>query len=361
MSIANSLDGLDRAMRMVPLASGQIYTVPAGQWNIAAGPYTFLQWYDSRSLTWKNLTTELHPGTQYVPSDGYNTRLANLTGTCVGAVVTNGGSAIAGVTSAIYPAGSALLSATADSGVTQFNVVVGGVINSTVTVTTAGAYNQVPMITFDPPPQGGVQATGHCVMSGTTISSVVVDNQGAGYTSVPKITITPQATDTAAGGGVLTATIDTATFNGKITALTLATSQVNLAAVSTITFGGTLKAGSPAATAIMCFTITTGVAQTSASHMGTGNVGFSIGATTAGSSTTTNPAITTGLFVPRIATTAFNTTAGGGITFLDGGLHQIIPTGIAYAVLSDGTISAASTAVAQTVGGVVDVTLMRPV
>ena len=366
-SIASGLSGRDQGVIPVTLASGQVYKIPAGQYEVNQGLYTFEQYFDAISNTWKTLNCPAHTGAKLICSDGHNRRLANLTGTCVGAIVTNGGTAMSGITSAIYPAGSALLNATGDSGVTQFNVVVGGVINSTVTVTTAGVYNLPPMIRFDPPPTGGVPATGHVTMSGTSISTVVVDNQGAGYSSVPAITIIPQFGETGAQGGVLTATIDTATFNGKITALTLATSQIALTAVSTIAFGGTLKSGSPAATAIMCFTITTdgsnhtGVAQTSASHMGTGNIGFSVGAVTAGTSTTTNPAITTGLFTPRMAITGFNTTSGGGITFLDSGLHQIVPPGIAYAVLSDGTISAAATAVVQTVGGTFDLSLLRSI
>ncbi len=154
--------------------------------------------------------------------------------------------------------------------------------------------------------------------------------------------------DTTGSGGVLTVNA-TLAGTGAYTALTVANNGAGMTSVPTFTFAPTT--GSPAATAIMCFTITTGVAQTGMDHAGVGgNIGFALGALATAQSINTNPAITTGLFKPRLAYTAFNGTTAGGITFIDGGLHQIIPTGIAYAILSDGTVSSASTAVAQGVG-----------
>lgn len=357
----------------VQLSSGEIYTIPSGQYQCIPGPYTFFQWFDPIVNMWRPAQTPTHSDSFIVTSDGSNYRLANLTGTVVGAVVTNGGT---GYTNGIYyPAGfpiannpnavqqagtaaapSVTFAAGGGSVLALANIIVGGSINTSVTITTAGSYTRPPTLIVSPPPAGGVPCTMDCTISGGVINAVTVRNAGAGYTAAPTITVVPHPQETSTGGGVLTAVIDTAQ-SGKVVAIVPVVNGVGHTSVPAITFA---PASTTAATAIMCFTITTGVAQTSASNMGTGNIGFAIGAQTAGSNTTTNPAITTGLFTPRPAWTAFNTTAGGGITFIDGGLHQIIPTGIAYAVLSNGTISAAATAVAQTVGGTTDLSYLVP-
>ena len=343
----------------VNLSSGNLFMIPTGQFWVQPGLYTFLEYYDPITTTWRVLQTPTQSAGLAVSSDGYNWRLANLTGCMVGASVTNGGT---GNTNGIYPAGgggvlagtatypTVVMSAGGGSVTATCNVIVGGAINSTITITNAGAgYTRPPVIQISPPPIGGVPATAVCTLTTGTIGSVTVTNQGAGYKTAPTVTVVPWQYDPAPTTPAVLTVNATLAGSGIIQAITMANNGATMNAVPTFTFSPTT--GSPAATAIMCFTITTGVAQTSASNMGTGNIGWAVGALATAQSVNTNPAITTGAFTPRPAYTAFNTTAAGGITFLDGGLHQIIPTGIAYAVLSNGTISAASTAVAQTVGG----------
>jgi hypothetical protein len=340
----------------VALGSGTFYMIPAGQYQVLPGPYTFLQWYDPITTIWRVFQTPTQSGGAIISADGYNWRLANLTGCMVGVSVTGAGS---GLTNGIYPAGTGLGTATSPSVtvsagggsvVATCNIIVGGAINSTVTITTAGAgYTRPPILLIDPPPIGGVPATAVCTLTTGTIGAVTVTNVGAGYKVAPKITIVPWPGDPAPTTAAVLTVNATLAGSGGITAMTVANPGATMSSVPTFTFSPTT--GTPAATAIMCFTATTGAAQTNATHMGTGNIGFIIGATATAQSVNTNPAITTGLFVPRMGYTAFNTTSTGGVTFLDGGLHQIIPSGIAYATLSDGTISAAATAVAQTVGG----------
>lgn len=347
----------DYGHAVVPIAlgSGQVYPIPAGQYVIQPGLYTFLQFYDPVTTLWRVFQTATQNASFPISSDGSNWRLANLTGCMVGASVTTAGS---GLTNGIYPAGTGLgtaaspsvvMSSGSGSVLATCNVIVGGAINSTIAITTAGSgYTRAPILLIDPPPAGGVPATAVCTISAGAINAVTVTNQGAGYRVAPSVRVVNGYGDTTGTGGVLTVNA-TLAGSGGISALTCANNGAGMSSVPTFTFSPTT--GSPAATAIMCFTITTGVAQTNASHMATGNIGWACGALATAQSINTNPAITTGLFVPRPGYTAFNLTAGGGVTFLDGGLHQIIPTGIAYAVLSDGTISAAATAVAQTVGG----------
>jgi hypothetical protein len=339
----------------VNLTSGQLFMVPSGQYQVLPGLYTFLQWWDAATQVWRVLTTPAQSAGTIVSSDGANWRLANLTGTMVGASLTTAGS---GLTNGIYPAGTGngtaasptvTMSAAGGSIVATVNAIVGGAINTTIAITAGGTgYTRAPVLQIGPPPLGGVPATAFCTVSAGAINAVTVTNQGAGYTVAPPVTVTRAPGDTTGTGGVLTVNA-TLAGSGGYTALTQANNGAGMTSVPTFTFAPTT--GTPAATAIMCFTITTGVAQTAASNLGAGNIGFAIGALATAQSINTNPAITTGLFVPRPAYTAFNTTVGGGVTFLDGGLHQIIPTGIAYASDSNGTISAAVTIVAQTVGG----------
>lgn len=347
---------LSHSPQPIALGSGELYMIPSGQWQVLPGLYTFLQWWDPVTLIWRVLTTPAQSAGCILSSDGYNWRLANLTGCMVGAVVTNGGT---GYTNGIYPAAGAGTSLTSPSVtvaagggsvVATCNMVVGGAINATITITTAGVgYLRPPVLKIDPPPAGGVPATAVCTLTGTGIGAVTVTNQGGGYTAVPKVTVVPWIQD-APPSTVAVLTINaTLAQSGILVALTMANPGATMSSVPALTF--TPAPATVAATAIMCFTVTTGVAQTSLTQQGTGNIGWVAGGLTAGTNTTTNPAITTGAFVPRPGYTAFNTTAGGGITFLDGGLHQIIPTGIAYSTLSTGTVGAAATAVAQTVGG----------
>ncbi len=361
----------------IPLGSGDLFMIPSGQYQVLPGPFTFLQWYDPITTLWRNLQTATQNAGFPVSSDGFNWRLANLTGCMVGASVTGAGS---GLTNGIYypsaqyainssfaslqagtaAAPSVVMSAAGGSVIAQCNIIVGGAINSTITITTAGAgYARPPVLLIDPPPPGGVPATAVCTLTAGAIGAVTVTNVGAGYRVAPTVKIVPWPLDPAPTTAAALTVNATLAGSGGITAMTCVNPGATMTSVPTFTFSPTT--GTPAATAIMCFTVTTGVAQTSATHMGTGNIGFVAGALATAQSVNTNPAITTGLFTPRPGYTAFNVTSTGGITFLDGGLHQIIPSGIAYAVLSDGTISAASTAVAQTVGGAAnDISFLLP-
>jgi len=352
----------------VTLQTGGAFTIPSGQYQVTTGPYTFLQVFDPIAQIWRPHSTPTQADTYVVSSDGNNYRLANLTGTVVGAVITAGGT---GYTNGIYPPSAQLGTAAAPSvtfaagggsALARGTLVVGGAIPTgagNFTITGGSNYTFPPIVQISPPPAGGVPATATATISGGAVTAITITNQGAGYTAAPTITLVTNPLDTTGAGA---AVVTSATFaldnSGRVTAITILNNGAGMTSVPAISFS---PASTTAATAIMCFTITTGVAQTSASNLGSGNIGFALGGLTGGTPTLTNPAISTGLFVPRLAMTTFNTTAGGGITFLDGGLHQTIPAGIAYASLSNGTISAAATAVVQTVGGVTDVSYLAPI
>jgi len=192
----------------ITLAGAQAYIVPPGNYIADVGRYTLLQWYDNLLGIWRNSSNLA--GSRILNSDGTNYRLINSTGCPVGADITNVGS---GYTSA--PA-----VAVSGTGGSLWTAIVGGSINTTVTVTTGGSYNYIPNLIFSQPPAGGVQATGYAVIAAGAISSVTVTNRGAGYVTAPTITIVQDPRDTAAGGGVAGMTaayevMQTAKANGQ--------------------------------------------------------------------------------------------------------------------------------------------------
>ena len=356
----------------VVLTSGEGYVLPAGQFQVVPGLYTFIQWFDPVTLMWRSLGTPVQSDAQMISSDGTNYRLYNATGTMVGAVVTNAGT---GYTNGIYApnvqlgtaaAPSVVMSAAGGSILARPTLIVGGAINTTVTITSGGAnYTVPPVLLVSQPPQGGVPATMTCTISGGAINAVTVTNQGAGYTVAPTVTVVPASGDITGSGAVLTVN-STLVGSGTVTAITVqgnvpitgsnpttytgGTGGAGMTSVPTFTFS---PASTTAATAVMCFTVTTVNAQTGKTNSN-GNIGFLGSAVTAGSATLTNPAITTGIFTPRVGYTAWSTTASGGTVIVDGGLHQTVVAGVAYADIGNGTVSGATTAVAATMGGATD-------
>ena len=349
----------------INLTSGQVYTVPSGQYSAHLGPYTAVQQYDGVSQIWRFVEASTQSAPTIVSSDGFNVRLINMTGTAVGAVITNAGT---GYTNGIYPAGTGNGTAAAPTctfaagGGTVLatgNVIVGGAINSTVTITTAGSnYTRAPILVISAPPAGGVQATATCTISSGAINAVTVTNQGAGYTAAPTVTVVNAYGDTTGTGGVLTVNA-TLAGSGTVTAITMNNNGAGMTSVPAITFS---PASTTAATAVMCFTALTLTGASGATNtVGTyGLLGLS--QVTAGSATLTNPAISTGVFVPRMAV-AVATTAATTYTsvILDGGLHQVAT--ITQGLLTQGGPAFGGTAYtpASTVGGTSDTVYLQTI
>lgn len=335
------------------LAAGQTQVIPAGQYYVQPGPYTFLQARDPITGLWRMMSNS--PGVaRFVDSDGQNQRLANLTGCAIGALITNVGS---GYTSAP--------TVTASAGSSTWTAVVGGAINSTVTVTTAGAgYIHPPTLIFSAPPAGGIQASGVAVVSGGAISSVTVTNQGGGYAVAPTITIIPNPLDTITTTAVLTVNA-TLTGSGTVVGLLCNDNGTPLTSVPTLSFSGGGGA-SAAATVVGCYVATgfsvavagTGYGASQPMLIQTG------GGVTAGTpGAVVNPQLGAGLFVPRQANVSCTSTAGGalqttGAVINDAGLFQAVPLGF---VLAGGTGLATVTAGAtMTIGGISDTSLIFP-
>lgn len=359
---------LAQSGRSIALTGGQIYMIPSGQWLVNLGPYTFLQYWDPVTHVWMigqepNLSAPFP-----ISSDGSNYRLINLTGTVVGAVITNAGS---GYTDGIYyPAGyeipgshaslqlgtAAAPSVTFASGsgltLALGNVIVGGCVAAPPTIVDGGSgYTRVPTLVFDDPPAGGVRASAVCLISGGAISVVSMVNQGAGYITPPNVTVIPDPEDDTGTGAQITTAL---AGSGGVTAITMAYNGSRMSTVPAISFS---PATTTAATSIMCFT-STAVTSAGATNLANGSVVQLLSGRTAGTPTRINPAISTDMFRPRPGFCA-PATAAGAQTIVDGGLHQTAVQPI-MTNNSNGTISAATTFSTNTVGFTSDTSYLIP-
>ena len=123
-----SLKGV--ATNVVTLASGQCQLIyPAGWYMVSTGLYTVVQQYDPITGIWRNIGNGDHEGgVKYIYSDGNNYRLANQTGALVGALLTAAGSSYTSAPAVAASAGNSI-----------WRAVVGGAVNTTITVTNGGS------------------------------------------------------------------------------------------------------------------------------------------------------------------------------------------------------------------------------
>lgn len=338
----------------VTLPSGGVYTVATGEggWYYGIlGKYTVLQAYDPIQLRWGSIGAPGDGATaQYYFLDGTtNYRLANQTGSAVGALLTNGGT---GYTSAP--------TVTASAGGSIWRAIVGGAVNTTVTITNGGLnYTYPPIVVFAAPPAGGIQATGICALTGGVVSSVTVTNQGAGYVGgAPVISFIndPREGVNNVTTGYNAAAIATLTGAGTVTGLVCVDhGQGSLAALPTLAFSGGGGA-SAAATTIMCWTITAYAAGTAGAGLA-GTVAR-ISAEDAFPTTAAayvNPSTQSQLVVTRSADikapiSGAGITATGQIIY-DGGIYTSSPTPL---VIPTASIVTTAPIVTFTLGGVTD-------
>lgn len=342
----------------ISLPSGSSQYVPRGQYMIQLGPYSALQIKDPVLGVWRLVDTAA-PRTLFISSDGFNYRIINISGCAVGALVTNVGS---GYTSAP--------TVTASAGGSTWTAIVGGGINTTVTVTAGGTlYTYPPFLKISAPPAGGVQATAVAVLTAGAISSVTVTNQGAGYTSAPTIEVIPDPRDTTGSGASLTVN-STLAGSGTIMAVVCTDPGSVLTSVPTLAFSGG-GGSSAAATAIMCFALT-GVTS-GANGAGYGNAQpilfLTSGGIVGGSSAagTTNPELDKGMFVPRMGQISALSSAGGTFTsteasaavVTDPGRFQSVPN--LHPVAGGTGLATTVTQATATVGGATDTSYIYPI
>lgn len=329
------------------LPAGGTCLIPAGDYWCYTGKYCTLQVLDPSTLLWRNYIGTQFAGGPVIRSDGVNFRMANLTGCPIGAAITNAGSA--------YTSSPTV---TASAGSSTWAAVIGGAVNTTVTITTAGSGYTVPPIleVLGGPSTQFVPATMHAAISAGAVSAVTVDNQGAGYATAPTINVIPHPLDpnianivpavltaTLTGSGTVTAVL--CTFNGNPLA--------NQAATPTLTFSGG-GGSSAAATVNVCWTVISGTASSGTGYPNTSLATSTPGIATAGT-VYTNPAIEGGILTPPRLVMGTATAASGvlsAVTITDGGLFAVGGTTAGNAplpILAGGAPSAAGT-VAYTLG-----------
>ncbi len=349
-----SLNGL--ASNAVALSAGQTQVLsPAGWYMINLGLYSELQQLDPITGIWKNVGgNSNNGGVHFIYSDGNNYRLANQTGCAVGALITNAGS---GYTSAP--------TVTASAGSSIWSAIVGGALNTTVTVTNGGTgYTYPPSVVIAAPPAGGIQATGTCTISAGAVATVTITNQGAGYTSPPQITFVNDSRElknAALSTGYGASAVATLTGSGTITGLLCTDHGTALTAVPTLSFSGG-GGSSAAATAIMCWTITAYAAGTA----GAGLAGTVAQITAEDAFPTTaaaytNPQTQANLVETRQANIKAPI-SGGGITatgqvIYDGGIYTSVPTPL---VIPTASVVTTAPVVTFTMGGVSDFSYVSP-
>jgi len=356
-TMGTGLKTLANASTAITLQSGQYQILPSGQYLLLLGKYSVLQWYDPIQMAWRNLNAAYNQCPFPFFSDGFNYRIMNLSGTVVGGVITNLGTANA-AKNGVWPAGSSSstgVTATTTAGgnapalTAQYNVIVGGAVSTTVTVTAGGSgYVVPPVLTFSNPQPGGLLATGYATMTAGAISSVTVTNQGAGYTAAPTITVTPVPGDPGTGA-VLTATIDTS-YSGKATGLTMANYGGGYAAVPTVTCAGLT---SLAITAVTCLSVITAPTVSSATNRVATQLVYVAQKTAATQgSSLTNPDYSTNLFTMRNGLGVYNTSSSmASQTILDGGMSQLDVSNLCVAMDSPAAASGTATYASGASGG----------
>ena len=346
----------------VTLLAAQAFVLPAGQYQVNPGRYTDLQWYDTVSLRWRTYVTQPgQPAT--ISSDGQNYRIANTTGTAIGAVITNVG---ANLTNGYNP-----VTVTPNTGNSTWGTLVGGSVNTTVTVTTGGNFSLPPIIVWQPGSNQGapyLQPTFTANLnSNGTINTVSVVYGGAGLASAGTIQALNQPGDNYPGGANISLNA-TLTNSGNLTAMwPLTMGNTGLTAVPTFTF----NPSGPAATAIMNFTVSNFTVTTAGGNLGVSQpiaINTANGIVTA----TQNAALTgsdyaQGLAMPRPAWIVANSGANAngnsnvGVIVQDAGFHlQAVPVLFATPANSNGSIVTLPI-LAATVGGITDTSYLQPV
>lgn len=318
----------------ITLAPAQMLPIPRGRFWINLNGYAVLQWFDPVLAAWRNISSARMSG-MVVDSDGFNLRVGNLTGCAVGAIVTNGGSAYVQSSTTVLPS----------AGSSVWQPIVGGRMNTTVSITATGAgYGLPPLVVVSPPPSPGVQASAIAVLNTGSVSSITVINAGAGYTSAPVLSIYPNPTDPNALSNSITAAA-TATValagSGVLSAIICTNPGASFTTVPSLTITG---AGTSAAATIVPMWALTGASITSGGAGYSANVELStIGGLPSGTPAFTNPALEQTGYIPRKAS-ALMTCTGGTITTVntiyDGGLFVGTPTAQVISALASPTTPA---------------------
>lgn len=342
----------------ITLAPGQALPIPPspqGGWVVQPGGLAVVQYYDPVTLTWRGFNTSRGNPVR-VASDGFNVRVANMTSCPVAAIVTTLG------TAGSYAQSNT--SVTPSAGNSQWQAIVGGAINPTITSTFGSAtsgvgYGIAPLVFIPAPPPPGVPASAIAYLSTSSVASIGVINQGAGYPSAPPLMFLPSPYDpNYLNGTYTTAAVATVAleYAGRLTAVLCTNSGVPLATMPSLAISG--GGASAAATVVPMWT----VSSTSISPGGgyvAGNGVFGAGGGAAGTAVMTNPATELTAAIPR----QFNGVAGptgtlASIAGTDTGLYFGTPFLLILSQSATAPTTLAS--ITATMGGGNDTVIFQP-
>ena len=207
----------DAATNKITLAPGDTLPIPAGDWFVNVGQYCVLQFLDPVTNIWSlGPNAAWSGGHQFVVSDGFTVRVANLLGCPVSATVTAPGNGS-------YVQASTTITAT--GGTSTWVPIIGGAFAASILGYGAG-YGVAPEIFIPAPPPasnnvngvGGVPAQAYAAIASGTVSGVTMTNPGAGYPSGVTVVLIPSATDPNLSTGITNATVYFSLVNaGSIT------------------------------------------------------------------------------------------------------------------------------------------------
>jgi len=357
----------DASSNRLALAPGDTFVLPAGDWLVGLGMYCVLQFLDPVSNTWvTSSSAAFHRGLEFLSSDGFTQRIANLTGCVVSASVVNGGTGYAQATTTITAIGAFT------GAVPTLVPIVGGALGpagQTLTSANAGGgYGVAPIVMIPPPPPaqtnangvGGIQATAEAIISSGTISSISITNPGAGYPSAPTAVIVPSPFDPNLSTGITQATVAFSLTSSGVIMGALVTNNGSpltngsLASV-TLSIGGAGSSGS--LTANVMQTVVSGSVSGTGTGFGTNIALLTTGGAPVAGTITAGPDYNHLSWMPRPAQiTLPSITAGAVATIYDGGLFESAPTFLAVGGLG----ASVAPTVAMVMGGVYDIAIVQP-
>lgn len=342
----------DPSSNVMALNAGDVFCVPSGDYYLDLSPNLILQYLDPVNGYWVVPHTAGLNRIQFVKSDGYNYRVANLTGCPVVAVITDAGSS--------YVQSSTTVAASGSGGSTWQAIVGGQLAVSTISV--AGAnYGVPPTVMIPPPPSPGVQATAYASIAGGSVSGVTLNNVGAGYLSVPTAVIVPSPFDPNLSNGITQATVVLSlTGTGSISAVVCTNPGNVVTSAPSLTISGV---GSGAtATAFLMETVTGASVATAGAGWTGGAALTTVGGIPNATPVITNPLIEGRAFVPRAAQILLAAPVGSSLASVsaiyDGGLFIGTPSAVVSSLA--GVIPTASASVTLTMGSAAGLFRLQP-
>jgi hypothetical protein len=365
---------IDSPSNRITLAGGETLPLPAGDWYITLGNYLILQFLDPVTGIWAAGAAAAWTGSiQFIKSDGFNVRIANLTGCPLNASVTAYGSA--------YVQASTTVAVTGGGGST-WQPIIGGQIGTVSTFsvnipTVGGGYGVAPILLIPPPPPaannpngvGGVPATGYVIISSGTLSSVVLTNPGAGYPVAPTPVVVTNPTDPNISSGITQGAVAfSLTGSGSLTAVLCTNNGAPLANPANITL--TVSGVGTNATAVANVLQTITAASVTGGGAGYGTVAAlltTVGGIPNAGTITNNPDFLNLAFRPRAAQVQLSTSGATGTIaattglIIDGGLFLSKPTAVIVPGAGPSTgASITGPTVSLTMGSAADIAVVQP-